>query len=421
MNLIIQRTFLTLVVAAVALATATCSAGAPPQPRPPAAGAGRALAATNSAHDADAEALAGFEQLQRARETADPARYAGAELAFEAALDIEPDHLDALIGLGTLALARHDFAGALQIGERARLIGPGVARVYGVIGDAQIELGRYDDALGTIQHMVDLRPDLASYSRVSYLRELHGDLAGATEAMELAVEAGGPSAENIEYVRTQLAHLQFAGGDLHGAEETLQGALTALPDYPHALAGLGRVRAAQGRADEAIDLFARAAEQVPLPEFVIALGETFEAAGRTSEAAEQYALVDAMQQLFRANGVQTDLEMALFYADHGDPATAVDLARDAYADAPSVRAADALAWALYRAGRAEEAAPYADEAMRIGSHDSRMLFHAGLVAMATGDSDVALERLDLALELNPAFGPLDAPAAAAALVELETE
>ncbi len=120
--------------------------------------------------------------------------------------------------LGELALARHAFATALALGERARDLNPHRAAAFGVIADAQIELGRYAEAAETLQAMVDLRPDLSSYSRIAYLRELHGDWDGALEAMQMAVDAGGPATENTLWTRVQLGHLHFNRGRLDEAE-----------------------------------------------------------------------------------------------------------------------------------------------------------------------------------------------------------
>lgn len=368
--------------------------------------------------DANDHALLGAAELQLARETADPAHYARAEEAFGRSLEIDPDNLEALIGTGILALARHDFAAALAIGEAAVVAHPSVPRLYGLIGDAQVELGRYDEALITIQRMVDLRPDLASYSRVSYLRELHGDLPGAIEAMQLAVEAGGSATENTEYVRVQLGHLLFAIGDLAAAESAFRASLERFPGYVHAVAGLARVRAAQGDLPAAIDLYRQAAERTPLPEFVVALGEAYEADGRMAEARDQYELVEAIHALQQANGIATDVELAAFFADHGDPQRALALARGAYERAPSIRAADALAWALHASGSIGEAARLADEALATGSADARILFHAGVIAAAAGQPEAARARLSRALELNPRFSPLGAPMAAEALARL---
>ena len=369
--------------------------------------------------DADAHALLGAAYLQLARETGDPANYGRAEAALDRALALDPDNLQALIGQGSLALSRHEFDAALRLGERTLAINDTIPRVYGLIGDAEVELGRYDDAVRTIQTMVDLRPDLASYSRVAYLRELHGDLPGAIDAMQQAVAAGGGNVENTEYVRVQLGNLHFAIGDLAAAERAYAESLAHLADYPYALAGMARVRAAQGDVTDAIKLFQRASARIPVPEFIIGLGETLEAAGRADEAADQYALVGAIGQLLEANGVRQDLEIAAFLAEHGeDPDAAVTRARSAFAVRPTVFAADALAWALHVAGKGPEAAEFADQAVRLETGSSLLLYHAGVIAAANGEVEIARQRLEAALELNPAFAPLHAERAEVALTDL---
>jgi tetratricopeptide (TPR) repeat protein len=369
--------------------------------------------------DVESYAVLGGMYIQKARETGDPSYYGKAQSAIDAALKIDPQSVEALIGAGTLANARHQFHDALAIGEQARAIEPSVPRIYGVIADAQIELGMYDAAIDTLQTMVDLRPDLSSYSRISYARELHGDMDGAIAAMRMAVSAGGQATENSAWAQVQLGNLLFATGNLGDAEAEYNQTLAVLPNYVYAQAGLARVRAAQGRADEAIDLYGQAIARMPLPDFVIALGELQESLGRTDEAAKQYELVRAMQQLFKSNGVDTDLELALFDADHGDdPRAAVELARAAYERRPSVKAADTLAWALFRAGQPGEARGYADQALRLGTHDALMLYHAGAIAQAQGDAPAARDLLGRALALNPHFSPLFAPQARQALAVL---
>lgn len=364
----------------------------------------------------DAHALLGWAYLQKARETGDPAYYARAEAVFDTALRYDQGHVDSLIGAGTLALARHQFADALALGEQARSINPYAPRVYGVIADAQIELGMYDAAVTTVQTMVDMRPDLGSYSRASYVRELYGDLDGAIEAMNMAVRAGGPTAENTEWARVQLGHLYAAKGDLITAERMYRTSLDRLPGYAHALAGLARLRAAQGRFAEAIDLFGQAVARMPLPEFVIGLGETYEAAGRPEDAKRQYDLVRAMQHLNQANGIDSDLELALFEADHGqDPQTALALAQRAYERRPGIKGAETLAWALYRTGDYAEARTRIDEALHLGTQDSLLFYRAGVIALAQGDSVAANRWLSQAIELNPYFSPVYAAHARTAL------
>lgn len=369
--------------------------------------------------DTNAYAILGSAYVQRARETGDPTFYGKAEGVFNEALKRDPQHINALIGRVSLLLSRHQFREALAAGEQARALNPTIPRIYGLIVDAQIELGMYDEAVATLQTMVDMRPDLNSYSRVAYIRELYGDLPGAIEAMRAAVEAGGPAAENTEWVRVQLGNLYFATGDLEQAERQYQESLALYPGYVHALAGLGRIHAALGQYDQAIARYQEAIARMPLPEFVIALGELQEAAGRPAEAAKQYELVRAMQQLYQANGMDIDLELALFDANHGqDPAGAVERARAAYARRPDIKAADTLAWALFRAGQLDEARRYADEALRLGTLDPLMLYHAGMIAQAQQDSAAARDYLGRALAPNPRFSPLYAPLAQQALDRL---
>ncbi len=374
-----------------------------------------------SPDDVQSYAVLGAAYMQKVRDTGDPSFYAKAQSVLDEAIKRDPHNVDALIGAGTLANARHQFRDALQLGEQAKAINPTVPRIYGVIADAQTELGMYDDAVQTLQTMSDMRPDLSSYSRISYARELHGDMEGAIEAMQESVTAGGPATENSAWVRVQLGNLYFTQGDLARAEQEYQHTLALLPDYVYAQAGLGRVRAAQGKLDEAIGLYQSAIIRMPLPEFVIALGETQQAAGHTADAAKQYELVRAMEQLFKANGVDTDLELALFDADHGnDPTATVVLARDAYARRPSVKAADTLAWALFKAGQTADARRYTDEALRLGTHDPLMLYHAGTIALAQGDNAAARDWLSRSLERNQSFSPLYAPLARQALANLSS-
>jgi tetratricopeptide (TPR) repeat protein len=368
-----------------------------------------------------ASTMLGQAYLQKARETGDPGYYPKAETLFHDALTANAADGEAMVGLGTLALARHQFAQALDWGERARALNPQHAPVYGVIGDAQIELGRYDDAIETVQAMVDLRPDLGSYSRVSYIRELLGDRNGAVAAMEQAATAGSGYAENVAWVHVQLGNLYFDSGDIDDAGQDYAAALAAVPGYAPALAGQARVAAAHGDLATAATLYDRAVRAIPLPEFVVGYGDVLSAAGRQDDAAAQYALVEAIQQLHAANGVDTDLELALFTADHGraeDLPDAVAQARAQVAVRPSIVAWDVLAWTLYRSGDLDGAAAASKEALRLGTQNALMRFHAGMIAAARGETARAITLLESALELNPHFSVRYAPEARATLERL---
>lgn len=359
--------------------------------------------------------------LQKVRETGDPSYYPKVEALFQQALAIKQDDAMAMIGLGTLALARHQFADALVWGERAKSFAPASVPVYGVIGDALIELGRYDEAVTAAQTMVDLRPDLRSYARVSYLRELMGDRAGAIAAMEQAAIAGSSYPENVAWVQVQLGNLRFEGGDVAGAARAYDAALAAVPGYALGIAGQGKIAAAEGELGRAASLYSQAVRTIPLPEFLTAYGDVLTAWGRPAEAATQFALVSAIQQIYAASGVDTDLELALFTADYGNAAdwpSAVTRARAVAAARPSIVAYDVLAWTLYKTGDFEGAAAASEQALRLGTRNALMEFHAGMIAAARADRERAIALLDGALTLNPHFSVRYAPVARETLAQL---
>jgi tetratricopeptide (TPR) repeat protein len=353
----------------------------------------------------------GLAALRQARATADPSYYGQAERALNGALATRPNDPDVLIGLGTLALARHRFADALAWGERARAAAPKRSAPYGVIGDALVELGRYEEAFDAIQTMVDLRPDLASYSRVSYMRELQGDLDGAIEAMRRAADAGGGAGEAVAWTRVQLGHLLLQRGDIAGAEREYRWAQATDPGNMAALAGLGRARMTAGDLDAAIPFYTRAVERYPLPELVLTLGDLYEAVGRSEDAARQFELARTLQTLVAADGGNVDLELALFEADRGDASRAVALAGAELARRPSIHAYDALAWARYRAGDYPAARQASQQARQLGTRDALILFHAGMIELASGDRAAARTLLAEALSVNPGFSARWAPEA----------
>jgi len=367
-------------------------------------------------YDAQGYALLGLAYQQRARETGDPSWYPRSGRALRRALRLAPGNAAATGGLGSLALARHRFREALQLGRRSLRLSPASARVYGVIGDAELELGRYDDAFRAFDTMARLKPSVGAYARISYARELRGRPHDAIVAMQLALEAAADQPEATAWTRVHLGKLYWSIGHVGDAAGQYRAALATLPGYPFALAALGQAEAARGRLARAIALERQAIDAIPLPQFVSELGDLYRAAGQPAQAKRQYALMAVIQRLLAANGVRTDLEGALFEADHrAHGREVVALARRARAARPSIDGDDTLAWALARAGRCSDALPYSRQALRLGTLDALKLFHRGMIERCLGDMLTGNAYLRRALSLNEHFSTRWAPVARKAL------
>jgi tetratricopeptide (TPR) repeat protein len=362
--------------------------------------------------DAHGLALLGLAYQQAARDSGDPSYYPKSEAVLRRALRLGQDDLLATSGLGALELSRHHFREALVLGRRAVALSPTTARGYGIVGDALVELGRYEEAFAAFDRMVSLKPSLSSYARISYARELLGDVRGAAEAMQLAVDAATGQREGQAWAYTQLGKLYATHGQLRAAERRFRRALGVRAGYVYALDGLAQVSAARGRLGEAIALERRAAEAMPLPQLVATLGDLLGASGDGRGAARQYALIGAIDRLFRANGVRVDLESALFDVDHGiQLRRALARARAARADRPSIDGDDVLAWALARNGRCGEALRLSKRALRLGTVDASRFFHRGMIERCLGNRAESKRWFRRALAVNPHFSVIWGPVA----------
>ncbi|HEX8355185.1 MAG TPA: tetratricopeptide repeat protein, partial [Pyrinomonadaceae bacterium] len=354
--------------------------------------------------------------MQKARETGDFSPNAKAEEALSRAEQLEPGGYDALRLRAKLLLTYHRFGEALEAARRAQARNPRDHDNYGALTDALVELGDYDAAVASAQAMVDLRPDTASYSRVSYLRELHGDSKGAVAAMRMAVESASPKdPEGVAWCRVHLGDSLARDGRAAEAEREYDHALYVFPEYHLALAAKARARLAADDAGAAEGFYRRAVERVPLPEYAAALGDLYTKLGRADEAGRQYELVEFVER----GGAQGDTytrQLAMFWADHDTRLDeALDVARRERAGRKDIYTADLLAWCLYKKGQYAEAKAAMDEALRLGTRDPRLLFHAGMIAVASGDRAGGAKYLRQALAINPSFDVLQADAARRAL------
>ena len=359
--------------------------------------------------------------VQRARETGDPrGRYiARAERAFGAALRRDARDVAATIGLGTVALNAHDFRSGLRYGVRARRLAPGLVRPYSLLVDAQIELGRYDEAARSLQRMLDLKPNLAAYSRASYYRELHGDREGALEAMRLAISAGGEAPEQVAYVQTLLGDLELDSARVAEARDAYRLALARLPGYVDARFGLARAAVQSGELTRALQQLRPVVAQRPDPDHLVELAEVELALGRRSAFRRHVERARARERTLLAGGGRPDAGVVLLEATYGDRARAVRLGREVWRAAPSVTSADALGWALTRVGRPQAGLELARRALRLGTKSAEFHYHAGMAARGAGRPQLARHHLRRALELNPAFSPIEAARARRALDRLE--
>ena len=369
--------------------------------------------------DHDTWAALGATYVAQARLTADPSYYPKADGAFAESIKVEPvGNALALTGLATLAAARHDFVGAEKLARQSKAINAYGAVNQGVLSDALIEQGRYDEAEVELQKMLDLKPGVPSLTRGSYYFELRGDNKDATAVLNRAASiAYSPS--DAAYALYYLGELAFNSGDLATAAKHYAAGLVRDPAYLPLVEGRAKVEAGQGRTAAAIRDYATVVARLPQPSYVIEYGDLLQSLGRSKAAAAQYAVVGAEEELFIAAGVNVDLELALFDADHGHPAAALTAAKAEWDKRHSIQVEDAYAWALHVNGRDTEALVHARGAARTGMSNALFAYHRGMIEKSLRMKPAAVTSLERALRINPHFSTLLAPKANAALAQLK--
>jgi tetratricopeptide (TPR) repeat protein len=384
--------------------------------------------------NAKAYAGLGAAYFQRARETGDVSDYQLAEQSIAKSLDLVSEDFSSDAALGTMAevcMGEHRFADALIYAQKALSLGTGDLSPFAIVGDAYADMGEYDKAriaysrLTPSDRTLSPRAAYARDSRLSYLKFIAGDTAGAISLMKTAVtegvEAQLPS-ENLAWLYYELGEYFSQAGDSASADSAYVAALNTHPGDYRSLAALGKLRANNGRYAEAIVLYQRAIAVVPMPIFIAELGDLYAKSGNPEEAQKQYQLVEYIGLLGHINQVLHNRDLALFYADHDMKLTeALDLAQKELEVRHDVYTWDALAWVLFKNGKLTEAGGASKKALRLGTQDSLLLFHAGMIAEALGQREQARSELKEALRINPHFHLNYATAAQQRLAVLEAQ
>jgi len=351
--------------------------------------------------------LVGKGWVRKARRSADPGFYVNVEACADAALHADEVSIAGL-ELRSLALMNdHRFAEARDIAKTIVAKDPRHVVALGTLSDALLELGQFEEGADAAQKMMDVRPDMASYSRASYLRWLQGDNANAKLFIRYALNGReGRDPEPAAWTLVQAGMLYWSEGDYEGADAVFDEALNWVPDYPAALVGRARVALSRNQPKSAVEDLEKAYEASPLVETSWLLGDARQMLGDTEGARSEY--VRAVRQ-----GKRTDrLTLAQYYATkdlaHDE---ALKLIEEERGVRGGVYVDDTYAWALFRAGRIVEARVASDRALRLGTRDARILYHAGAIRLAGGDTG-GKDLIRKALSLNPKFDATGAAEAA---------
>jgi len=381
---------------------------------------------------------AGYDRLgsaffQKARETGDIAYYDLAERTLSRALALAPQDFraaDPLVHMALVYMGEHRFSDALASTQKAIGTGSGNLAAFAIEGDAYTDMGDYDQAatayhaLQTLGRATSSPLALAymSDSRMAYLCFLRGDSAQAIRLMKSAIAAAlqtNVPRENLAWLYFELGERYFQSGDLANADLSYRSGISADPNHYRSVAGLAKVRAAQGKFEESIQLYERSIAIIPFPVYVAELGDVYKKLGRVKEAQMQYDLVEYIGHLGKLNQVLANRELALFYADNGIKLPqALELARRELEVRHDIYTWDTLAWVLYRNGQFRQAAEAMDKALALHTNDSLLLFHAGMIYHSLGRDSDAEDFLSRALEINPHFHIFQAEIASRTLEEI---
>jgi tetratricopeptide (TPR) repeat protein len=332
-----------------------------------------------------------------------------AEQALKVVLHDDPIAYDPRRMLGAVYLSQHRFREAIREANNARAERPADDWNYGVMGDGHLELGEYDEAFAAFQKMMDLRPTAGAYARAAYALELGGRLEEAIEAMKLSTDATPPTdQESVAWHHAQLGDLYRQLGRREEAAFEYAWANHSFPNHPFAERGMAELMEANGDLTGALTKFEALMTRSPLPDVAEKLGDLYATLGRAADASRAYALAEAG---WRFDAPQPAF-LARYLAEHDlKLQEAVDLAEGVAADRHDIFTEDALAWCYLKSGRVQEAAAAIGQALRTGTKDPSILYHAAAITHALGDTAASKRLAHAALESHPQFDVRLAPAA----------
>lgn len=349
--------------------------------------------------------------MQEGRTTGDFNYYNDAALELiERILYKTPANFEALCLKSMVLLSQHRFSEGKAIAEKALQINPYNAFVHGLMVDALVELGEYEQAVQMCDRMVIIRPDIRSYARISYLREIHGDWAGALEAIQQAIAAGMEGREETEWSRIVLAHLFLDNNQLDAAQQQYQTALNKRPNYPFAIAGLAEIAAARGDYPAAVSGYESAAKVMGEAAFYASIAKYHRMAGQGAQA-EQY-----LQTTLRAlkadrrespdKGHNADYELAQILLEADQATQAIPYAEAEYQRRPdNIDVCELLGWIYWKCGRQQEAKKLMAHALRTGAQKPERLLKAGVVFASSGDTQSGQPLIWKAITLKPYMDP----------------
>lgn len=369
--------------------------------------------------------------LSRMRQTSNMNYLDLASRAIKASFEIAPKEYNkgAISALAEIEFTSHNFASAKEHAETLIKMDPKMLGAYQLCADSMLELGDYDNGVKIHKQIGKLNyanPYNVPSIEIRYARiaSLYGKLDDAEKhiltGLAFILDEDHPERENVAWLRWYLSETLFLSGKYEEAEKQCKDALTTYPDYFRAIGLLGKILAAKGDIKNAIEQYEKAVKIVPDPIFIAALGDLYSVSGRDKEAKDQYQLVEQIARLNELNGTIYNRQLALFYADHDiKPEEAYNLALKEYEHRKDIYGADAIAWTALKAGKIAEAQTAIKDALKLGTKDAKLFYHAGMISKAAGDNKAAKDYLERALKLNPKFDPLQAPIAENTLASLK--